>query len=69
MRNENAYYCCVAQLSATLPLPLPHLPALYLAGDSHSLSPSWREVSLANPNPDPNPNPNPNPDPNPNPHP
>ena len=49
MRNENAYYCCVAQLSATLPLPLPHLPALYLAGDSHSLSPSWREVSWLTP--------------------
>ena len=45
VRNENAYYCCVAQLCTTLPLPLPRLPALYLAGDSHSLSPSWRGVS------------------------
>ena len=45
VRNENAYYCCIAQLCTSLPLPLPSLPALYLAGDSHSLSPSWREVS------------------------
>ena len=45
VRNENAYYCCIAQLCTSLPLPLPALPALYLAGDSHSLSPSWREVS------------------------
>ena len=45
VRNENAYYCCIAQLCTSLPLPLPSLPPLYLAGDSHSLSPSWREVS------------------------
>jgi tetratricopeptide (TPR) repeat protein len=45
IRNENAYYCCVAQLLASLPLPLPPRPALYFAGDSHSLAPGWRECA------------------------
>ena len=44
VRNENAYYCCVAQLATTLPLPLPCLPPLYVMGDSHSLAPAWRTV-------------------------
>mmetsp|Transcript_11549 Transcript_11549/g.24756 ORF Transcript_11549/g.24756 Transcript_11549/m.24756 type:complete len:749 (-) Transcript_11549:834-3080(-) len=44
VRNENAYYCCVAMLLRSLPLPLPTLPLLYVAGDSHSLSPGWRTV-------------------------
>ena len=44
VRNENAYYCCVAQLLSTLPAQLPALPPLYVAGDSHSLSPAWRTV-------------------------
>ena len=63
VRNENAYYCCVAQLCTTLPLPLPHLPALYLAGDSHSLSPSWREVSWLTPTLTPTLTPSPTPSP------
>ena len=45
VRNENAYYCCTAQLAASTPLPLPTLPPLYVAGDSHSLAPAWRTVS------------------------
>jgi len=44
VRNENAYYCCVAQLMVSMPLPLPCLPPLYLMGDSHSLAPAWRTV-------------------------
>lgn len=44
VRNENAYYCCIAQLMTSMPLPLPVLPPLYLVGDSHSLSPAWRSV-------------------------
>ena len=44
IRNENAYYCCVAQLMTSMPLPLPALPVIYLVGDSHSLSPGWRIV-------------------------
>ena len=46
VRNENAYYCCTAQLVTTLPLPLPCLPPLYIAGDSHSLAPAWRTVEF-----------------------
>ena len=45
VRNENAYYCCVAQLMVTLPLPLPSLPPLYVMGDSHTLAPAWRTVT------------------------
>jgi len=46
VRNENAYYCCTAQLMTTMPLPRPACPPLYLAGDSHSLSPAWRTVTF-----------------------
>jgi len=45
VRNENAYYCCIAQLLQSIPAELPPYPALYVAGDSHSLSPAWRTVS------------------------
>ena len=48
VRNENAYYCCTAQLVVSLPLPLPKLPPLYVAGDSHSLAPAWRTVTYKN---------------------
>jgi len=44
VRNENAYYCCVAQLLSTLPPSLPALPPLFVAGDSHSLAPAWRTL-------------------------
>ncbi|EOD30456.1 hypothetical protein EMIHUDRAFT_232788 [Emiliania huxleyi CCMP1516] len=46
IRNENAYYCCAAMLLATPPpQPAdPPLAPLYVAGDSHALSPSWRVV-------------------------
>ena len=47
VRNENAYYCCIAQLMTSMPLPLPTLPPLYVVGDSHSLAPAWRTVSYA----------------------
>jgi hypothetical protein len=50
-RNEFAYYCDVAQLLAA---PAPPLlaagaaeAALYAVGDSHCLSPAWREVVWA----------------------
>ena len=46
VRNENAYYCCTAQLVTTLPQPLPALPPLYVMGDSHSLAPAWRTVDF-----------------------
>ena len=46
IRNENAYSCCAAMLLATPPpQPAdPPLAPLYVAGDSHALSPSWRVV-------------------------
>ena len=46
VRNENAYYCCTAQLVTSMPLPLPSLPSLYVMGDSHSLAPAWRTVAF-----------------------
>lgn len=49
IRNENAYYCCIAQLASSLPLPLPPLPSLYIVGDSHVLSPAWRTVRAEQP--------------------
>ena len=42
---DNAYYCYVAQLLQTATVPIPRLPPIYVVGDSHSLSPSWRAVS------------------------
>ena len=45
VRNENAYYCCTAQLMVSMPLPLPPLPPLYVIGDSHSLACAWRTVT------------------------
>ena len=46
IRNENAYYCCAAQLMSTMPLPPPsHLDQMYIAGDSHALAPAWRTLS------------------------
>ena len=52
IRNEHAYYCCVAQLVARLKAPLTRaLPAseqdrLYFCADSHSLAPAWRRVRV-----------------------
>lgn len=42
VRNENAYYCCVAQLMEAMPSPPPTdaaaaLPPVFMCGDSHSL--------------------------------
>ena len=50
IRNEHAYYCCIAQVLA-YPLATPlleasSLPPLYVAGDSHSQTPAWRTVCL-----------------------
>ena len=47
IRNEHAYYCCIAQLMHFHSLPLPfHLKPIYVAGDSHSLAPSWHTVKF-----------------------
>ena len=47
IRNENAYYCCVMQL---LTCPGIYQAAdskpIYVVGDSHSLSPSWRSINV-----------------------
>ncbi len=44
IRNEHAYYCCIAQLFAYHSLPLPRQPPLYIIGDSHSLTTGWQSV-------------------------
>eukprot|EP01062_Namystynia_karyoxenos_P023362 TRINITY_DN1901_c1_g1_i1.p1 TRINITY_DN1901_c1_g1~~TRINITY_DN1901_c1_g1_i1.p1 ORF type:complete len:893 (+),score=272.65 TRINITY_DN1901_c1_g1_i1:75-2681(+) len=48
IRNEQAYFCAIAQLMQYLPLePRPaELPLLWACGDSHSLSPSWHTVRV-----------------------
>jgi hypothetical protein len=51
IRNEHAYYCCVAQLMCDVPHPYPEvkcsgIDALYVCGDSHSLSSAWQIVSI-----------------------
>ncbi|KNC53266.1 uncharacterized protein AMSG_08756 [Thecamonas trahens ATCC 50062] len=47
IRNEHAYYCCIAQLLAyPTSVPDPEMPVVYVAGDSHSQTPAWRVVAL-----------------------
>jgi len=47
IRNENAYYCCVVQLLICPGLyDKPAGKPLYVVGDSHSLSPSWRSIQV-----------------------
>ncbi|CAM9849488.1 unnamed protein product, partial [Laminaria digitata] len=61
IRNEQAYYCCIAQLlaeaSRSSSSPAPPLlgptvspenadDMVYVCGDSHTLTPSWREVTV-----------------------
>jgi hypothetical protein len=47
IRNEHAYYCCVAQLIRDIPHPYPEVSAgIYVSGDSHSLSSAWQIVNL-----------------------
>ena len=51
IRNEHAYYCCVAQLLAAPP-SIPSLAGedaaegkpIVVCGDSHTLSPAWRHI-------------------------
>lgn len=48
IRNEHAYWCCVSQLltiEGVVPSPTGPTP-IYLVGDSHSLSPSWRTLTV-----------------------
>ena len=47
IRNEQAYYCCVAQLMEFVHVPLPReMPHIYMCGDSHSLSSAWHTVTV-----------------------
>eukprot|EP00026_Physarum_polycephalum_P002628 Phypoly_transcript_02636.p1 GENE.Phypoly_transcript_02636~~Phypoly_transcript_02636.p1 ORF type:complete len:874 (+),score=132.36 Phypoly_transcript_02636:48-2624(+) len=46
VRNEMAYYSCVAQLMLTQSLPLVNYRKIYVVGDSHSLSPGWRTINV-----------------------
>eukprot|EP00667_Euglena_gracilis_P002733 EG_transcript_2737 len=48
IRNEQAYFCNIAQLMQELPFAELHrdrpTKVMYVCGDSHSLSPSWRII-------------------------
>jgi hypothetical protein len=44
IRNEHAYYCCIMQLMETLKMPISNKQTIYVAGDSHSMSPAWRPI-------------------------
>ena len=49
IRNEHAYYCCVAQLMCDIPHPYPvaeKTQGIYVAGDSHSLSTAWQILTV-----------------------
>lgn len=51
IRNEQAYYACIAQLLTIDAPPLWVLPPsserdIYVCGDSHTLATAWREISL-----------------------
>jgi len=47
IRNENAYYCCVIQLLTQAGIyQEPAAKPLYVVGDSHSLAPSWRSITV-----------------------
>ena len=56
IRNEHAYYCCIAQLLETLLSrenravestgQLKPAQAIYIFGDSHTLPLAWRKVSF-----------------------
>ena len=51
IRNEAAYYSCVAALLRDFPVEAPPAggatpPPIYLLGDSHVLPPAWRRVPL-----------------------
>merc|ERR1712137_285120 len=47
IRNEHAYYCCVAQLLPHLKFPLASSPPLYVVGDSHTLPVAWQELTTS----------------------
>ena len=52
IRNEHAYYCCIAQSLARQTPPLlltrqPEHPVVIICGDSHSQSPAWQMVDIA----------------------
>ncbi|EKX50783.1 hypothetical protein GUITHDRAFT_103373 [Guillardia theta CCMP2712] len=47
IRNEHAYYCCVAQLMVDIPWPYPSCKGeIFVAGDSHCLSTAWQVLSV-----------------------
>lgn len=47
IRNEQAYFACIAQLVQDIVLPLDFaLPSIYVVGDSHTLSCAWRTVDV-----------------------
>mmetsp|Transcript_86982 Transcript_86982/g.130416 ORF Transcript_86982/g.130416 Transcript_86982/m.130416 type:complete len:837 (-) Transcript_86982:22-2532(-) len=46
IRNEHAYYCCIAQLMPYISFPLPDHEPLFVVGDSHTLPTAWQTVTI-----------------------
>merc|ERR1712000_463469 len=46
IRNEHAYYCCIAQLLPYISYPLASFTPLYIIGDSHTLPISWQSLTI-----------------------
>ena len=48
IRNENAYYCCIAQLLSIPGMIEKNVISkdrhIYVIGDSHTLATAWREI-------------------------
>lgn len=49
IRNEHAYYSCVAQIMHHVTFPIPDHPQIYVVGDSHCLPLGWQAVNLPKP--------------------
>jgi len=50
MRNEHAYYCCIAQVMHLIPFPVIQegieKDVIYVCADSHSLSSAWQTLNI-----------------------
>lgn len=50
MRNEHAYYCCIAQVMRLIPFPIiekrTKKDIIYMCADSHSLSSAWQTLNI-----------------------
>jgi hypothetical protein len=46
IRNEHAYYCCIAQLLEYHHTNLPAHPPVFIMGDSHTLPLAWQTINV-----------------------